>query len=281
MKIIVARSAGFCYGVKKAVDLAQKAPKFNRKPIYTIGPLMHNKHEVKRLSSIGINVLFSIDKADRGTVIIRTHGLPKATMSRLSRKRVDVIDATCPYVKRVQRLVEKLSKDGYNIAVIGEKNHPEVIGLVSYSSKTVVVVNSAGGIKNLKLKEPVAVVSQTTQSCEKFNKLVALIKKKYKTAKIFNTICNASNERQNEAKKLAKKVNVMLVLGGKNSGNTARLKDICLRHVRTFHIESSRDLKKTWFGKQGVVGITAGASTPQWIIDGVVSSLREFMQKGN
>ncbi|OGS20741.1 MAG: 4-hydroxy-3-methylbut-2-enyl diphosphate reductase [Elusimicrobia bacterium RIFOXYA2_FULL_40_6] len=281
MKIIIAKSAGFCYGVKKAVELAEKASKSYNKPIYTVGPLMHNKHEVKRLSGLGINAISTINNIKGGTVIIRTHGLPKDIMNRLSRKNADVIDATCPFVKRVQNLVEKLSKDGYNILVIGEKNHPEVVALVSYSTKPVVVVNSPAGIKNLKLKEPVAVVSQTTQSSEKFDKLNALIHKKYRSLKVYDTICNASNERQDETKKLAKKVNVMLVLGGKNSGNTTRLKDICLEHVKTFHIESSKDLKKDWFKKIDTIGITAGASTPQWLIGGVVSSLRNFTQKGN
>jgi len=196
-------------------------------------------------------------------------------MLKLRRKALTVIDATCPFVKRVQHLVEKLSKDGYNIIVIGEKNHPEVVGLVSYSSKPVVVVNTEEGVKRLALPPgaSVAIVSQTTQSSEKFNKLVSLIRKKYRTAKIYNTICNASNERQKAAASLAGKVDVMLVIGGKNSGNTARLNDICRKRVKTYHIESARDIKESWVEKNMTIGITAGASTPEWIINEVVAYL--------
>ncbi|OGS19906.1 MAG: 4-hydroxy-3-methylbut-2-enyl diphosphate reductase [Elusimicrobia bacterium RIFOXYA2_FULL_39_19] len=276
LKIEIADKAGFCYGVKKAVEHAEKAPETRQRPIYTVGPLMHNKIEVNRLADMGIKTIDNPESVRKGTLIIRTHGLPKELMQKIKKNTVELIDATCPFVKRVQNLIEKLTQEGYNIVIIGEKDHPETIGLVSYASKQVKVVNSVSGVKKLKLPEPVAVVSQTTQSAEKFDTLVRELSKKYKSIKIFNTICSASNERQEEAANLAKKVDVMFVIGGKNSGNTTRLKDICSKYVATYHVESEKEITKKHLKGVKVAGITAGASTPTWLIKSIIKYMQQI-----
>ncbi|MFN3966830.1 MAG: 4-hydroxy-3-methylbut-2-enyl diphosphate reductase [Endomicrobiia bacterium] len=278
-KIVISKKAGFCPGVKKAVYLAETLSKKYPVPIYTAGPLIHNPLEIKRLSKIGIKPISNIEKIKRGTLIIRTHGLPKDTIYRLKKKNLNIIDATCLFVKRVQQLVENLSKQKYNIIIIGEKNHPEVISLVSYSQTPVAVINKEDEIKNITLKEPIAIVSQTTQSEEKFNFLVSKLKKKYKNLVVFNTICNASEKRQKETEKIARKVDIMLVIGGKNSGNTTRLKEISSKYVKTYHIESKDEIKKAWFKNTKRIGITAGASTPEWVIKDVIEYLKQIFNK--
>lgn len=272
-KIIVSKKSGFCYGVKKAIEMAESISGRNKERIYTLGPLIHNRYEVKRLERLGVKSVSSIRRLKKGILLIRTHGLTKGIMDELKTKDLSLIDATCPFVKRVQRLVETLSKEGYSVIIIGEKNHPETIGLVSYSLGPVQVVNSAVEIKKLKMDEPIAVVSQTTQSVGAFKALVDEIKRRFSRVKIFNTICNAASERQKETEGLAGRVDLMIIVGGKNSANTTRLKDISSKYVRTYHIESAEELRKTWFRGAGLTGISAGASTPDWLIKGVISRI--------
>ena len=276
IEIILGKRAGFCPGVKKAVYLAESLSKKYPKPIYTAGPLIHNPQEIKRLSGLGIKPIQNLKELKKGTLIIRTHGLPKETLQKVKEKNINIVDATCLFVKRVQNLVENLSKQRYNIIVIGEKDHPEVISLVSYSQTPVEVINKEDEIKNIRIKEPIAVVSQTTQSEKKFNTIVSELKKRYKRIKIFNTICSASSERQKETEQIAKKVDLMLVIGGKNSGNTRRLKDISSKYVKTYHIESEREIKNKWFENIKKIGITAGASTPEWLIKKVIKHLNQI-----
>lgn len=274
-KVITGNKAGFCYGVRKAVDMAEclSGRKHTGIDIFTIGPLIHNRHEVERLSKKGIKPVSSVDSEKKGIFIIRTHGLPKNDMQKLSKRDVKVVDATCPFVRRIQNLIEKLSQKKYSIVIIGERSHPEIIGLVSYSQGPLRVIESIEEVKNLSLEYPIAVMSQTTQSEEKFKKIVKAIRKKYRNVKIFNTICKATSERQREAEEIAKKVDLMLVIGGKNSGNTTRLKDICSKFVSTRHIESQSEIKKEWFKGIDTIGITAGASTPGWLIEKVIKHI--------
>ncbi|PIZ12420.1 MAG: 4-hydroxy-3-methylbut-2-enyl diphosphate reductase, partial [Elusimicrobia bacterium CG_4_10_14_0_8_um_filter_37_32] len=273
-KLIVAKKAGFCYGVKKAVELAEKTYAENSEPIYSIGPLIHNRFEVQRLSKIGIKPVSSVNKVKKGTIIIRTHGIPRKHVSEAKKKKLNIIDATCPFVKRVQHLVKELSKKNFYVLIIGEKEHPEVKSLISYAEKPVKIIESINEIRGLSDGKKIAVVSQTTQSLEKFNHIIKGIKSKYKNAKIFNTICTAALERQEEAEKIAREVDVVLIIGGRNSANTARLVDICKKHTITYHIESAEEINDRWFDNVHSIGILAGASTPKWIIDAVISHMK-------
>lgn len=278
-KIIVGKKAGFCYGVRKAVNIAENLPgAAEQKNIYTIGPLIHNRHEVNRLSKLGIRPVSSIDSKKKGIFIIRTHGLPKNDMLRLAGKNATVVDATCPFVRRIQNLIEKLSQKKYSIIIVGEKNHPEIVGLVSYARGHLKVVESEREVKGLSLKYPIAVMSQTTQSEEKFAGIISAIRKKYKRVKTFNTICRATRERQREAAEIAKKVDMMLVIGGKHSGNTTRLKNICSKFVNTHHIESPEEIDGEWFKGINKIGVTAGASTPGWLIEKIKKHLAKTIE---
>ncbi|MDI6641877.1 MAG: 4-hydroxy-3-methylbut-2-enyl diphosphate reductase [Elusimicrobiota bacterium] len=270
MKIVIGTKSGFCYGVKKAVTCAEVSAKKTKSHIYTLGPLIHNNYEVNRLKKLGVIPLKSLRGIKNKTILIRAHGLPKNVISIIKEKKNKVIDTTCPFVKKVQNLIKKLSKEGYNIIIFGEKKHPEVVALASYSSKPVEVIQSLDELNSLSLNEPVAVVSQTTQSEEEFKKLISKLKNKYENIKILNTICAAAAERQREAEKIAKQVQLMLVVGGKNSGNTVRLRNISCAFTKTYHIESSSDIKKSWFKKPVSVGIITGTSTPQWLIEDII-----------
>jgi 4-hydroxy-3-methylbut-2-enyl diphosphate reductase len=275
MKIYMAEKSGFCYGVRNAVKIAENATLRRPGPICTLGYLIHNRFEVRRLEQLGITVKSAREGVERGTLIVRTHGLPKKMLNGLKKKKaVSVIDATCPFVKRIHVLVEDLSSKGYNIIVIGEKNHPETVGIVSYSSTPVAVIESADEIGGLKISPPVAVVSQTTQRIGRFEEMVALLRKKYGGVRVFNTICSASVERQRNAETLARRVEAMVVIGGRDSANTRRLKEICSKYVKTHHVESARELRKEWFKGRKTVGITAGASTPGWLIAEVTGWLK-------
>ncbi|MEW6040320.1 MAG: 4-hydroxy-3-methylbut-2-enyl diphosphate reductase [Elusimicrobiota bacterium] len=274
MKIQVAKKSGFCYGVKKAVERAESAPSKYPGEICTIGHLIHNRFEVERLAKMGISVRHSINEVEGGTLLVRTHGLSKGVMEKLHKKDIKIIDATCPFVKRIHNLVEELSSKGYNIIVVGEKNHPETIGIISYSLTPVAVVESEEEINKIKLKQPVAVVSQTTQNVNRFAQLVEKIKKRFIDAKVYNTICNASAERQKNAEWLSRKVDVMIVIGGRDSANTRRLEEICSKFTKTYHIESADEIKSSWFKGIKCLGITAGASTPDWLISELTEKLK-------
>jgi 4-hydroxy-3-methylbut-2-enyl diphosphate reductase len=267
-KIKIADKSGFCFGVTRAISLAEKTADSNRK-VYTLGPIIHNPQEVKRLEKKGIKILKDPNKVKDGIIILRTHGIPLALHNKLEKKKnIDIIDATCPFVKRAQDIVKELSSSDSKdetIVIAGEKVHPEVIALVSYGNGKCVVVENAQEAKKLKTKGSLNIVSQTTQTPENFNGIVNCLKKRYKV-KVHNTICKATFDRQEAAEKLAKTVDLMIVIGGKNSGNTTRLAQICAAKTKTHHIETVEDIKTGWFKNVRRIGLTAGASTPGWIV---------------
>lgn len=278
-KIKIAKSSGFCFGVKRAIDLAEKVASRNKK-VYTFGPLIHNPQEVKRLDKEGIKVIEDYSKIKNGILVLRTHGIEQEIHEKLSKKKnIDIIDATCPFVKRAQDIVKKLSCKNEQIIIVGEKTHPEVIALVSYGKGKCVVVEDKKDIKKIRKTDIIHVVSQTTQSPKQFNNIVECISKMSKV-KIYNTICRATFDRQSSAEALAKEVEIMIVIGGKNSGNTRRLYQICSKVVKTHHIENVEEIKKSWFNSKSIVGITAGASTPNWIIDNIKRRIEEILKLG-
>lgn len=275
VKITVAKSAGFCFGVKRAIDLAQDIASKNS-DVYTFGPLIHNPQEVARLEKENIKVIEDYSKIDKGVLVLRTHGIPLDIYENLSKKQnIKIVDAACPFVKKAQDIIKELSKDSEQIVIVGEKKHPEVVALVSYGKGKCLVVEDKEDVKNVKKTDIIYIVSQTTQSPKKFEEIVDEISK-ISQVKVFNTICRATFDRQSAAAKLAKEVDVMIVIGGKNSGNTTRLYQICSNITKTYHIENVDEIETDWFNNIETVGITAGASTPDWIIKNIKGRIKEI-----
>ncbi len=271
MKIVLAESYGFCFGVKRAIKIAEE----NRNSA-TYGPLIHNANEIARLKN-DFNVALSEDlntfQAGE-TAVIRTHGIPKDELSLLRTRDVNVVDATCPYVTKPQQIVEEMSEQGYDIVIFGDESHPEIKGVKSYASANVYVVNSAEEISELKLREKVATVAQTTRKIEDYQQIVGRLMQSHKEVRVFNTICNATFDNQDAVRDLAQSADVMIIIGGKNSSNTKQLHSIAKEYCpQSYHIESKDDLQREWFENKELCGISAGASTPDWIIDEVIAEI--------
>ncbi|MEW6088652.1 MAG: 4-hydroxy-3-methylbut-2-enyl diphosphate reductase [bacterium] len=276
-KIICARSAGFCFGVERAIKLANQAARDNIK-VYTLGPLIHNPQEVARLGKKGIVPINDFKKIGNNLVIIRSHGISPEGWGEIKKRKLKFIDTTCPFVLKAQKLAKELEEEGYFVIVVGEKNHPEIKNIIGYAKGKAVAV---GDLKDLKTIPPgekrIGVISQTTQTLETFIKVINALLLTYRELKIYNTICQATTERQKEAEMIAKKVDIMLVIGGRNSANTTHLADICRNAgARVYHIEIEDEIKKSWFKGNERIGITAGASTPDWVIKGVVKKLKNY-----
>jgi 4-hydroxy-3-methylbut-2-enyl diphosphate reductase len=272
MKIELAESYGFCFGVKRAIKIAEE----NRNSA-TYGPLIHNANEIDRLKN-DFNVALSenLDSFHEGnTAVIRTHGIPKQELAVLNERNVNVVDATCPYVTKPQQIVEEMSAQGYDIVIFGDESHPEIKGVKSYAIGNVFVINSPDEIDDLKLREKVATVAQTTRKIEEYQQIVGKLMAKHKEVRAFNTICNATFDNQDAVRDLAQKADVMIIIGGKNSSNTKQLHSIAKEYCTdSYHIESKDDLKFEWFLNKLFCGISAGASTPDWIIDDVVGAIQ-------
>lgn len=274
-KITIAKSAGFCFGVKRAIDLAQDIASKN-KDVYTFGPLIHNPQEVARLEKENIKVIEDYSNIEKGILVLRTHGISLNIYENLSQKEnIKIVDATCPFVKKAQDIIKELSTDSEQIVIVGEKKHPEVVALVSYGKGKCLVVEDIKDVKNVKKTDIIYIVSQTTQSPKKFEEIVNEISK-ISQVKVFNTICRATFDRQSAAEKLAKEVDIMIVIGGKNSGNTTRLYQICSAITTTYHIENIDEIERDWFNDIKNIGITAGASTPDWIIEKIKRRIQEI-----
>jgi 4-hydroxy-3-methylbut-2-enyl diphosphate reductase len=271
-------NAGFCFGVKRAIALVEKILNEKAK-VYTLGPIIHNPQEVKRLKEKGVKILNDIDCVKSGYIILRTHGISLELRNKLEKnKTLYIIDATCPFVKKAQDIIKNLNLQETTIVIVGENSHPEVEALVSYGAGKCVVIENPMEALEFKGMGELNIVSQTTQIPQNFNAIVKILKKQFKV-NIYNTICKATLERQESAKKLAKKVDLMIVVGGRNSGNTTRLAEICKTQTKTYHIETIDKLDDKWFNNIKTVGLTAGASTPDNIIKSVQNKLREILQK--
>ncbi|MBU3941476.1 MAG: 4-hydroxy-3-methylbut-2-enyl diphosphate reductase [Nanoarchaeota archaeon] len=269
MKIICAENMGFCFGVKRALDIALK-----EKDAYTLGQLIHNPQVVGLLEERGIKETKSVDDIKRGTLIITAHGTIKSNIEKAKSKGLRIIDTTCPLVKRVHELAGEFDEKGYKIILFGDKEHPEVKGIVS-NTKDVIIISSDGEVRKLKF-DKACFLSQTTQSLEKFNEIADVLKKNISNLRIFNTICNATKKRQGSALKLAKKVDMMIVIGGYNSANTKMLSQICSKIVETKHIEKAGELDDAWFNGKNIIGLTAGASTPDWVIKNIKEKIEKY-----
>lgn len=274
MEIFVAQHAGFCFGVERAVKIVKSAAE-EYKNLYTLGPIIHNPQLVNELKTKGVDVAESTEFIkDGATVVLRSHGVEKRERELLEQKNIHLVDATCPYVNKAHSEAVKLSKEGYFVVIFGEKDHPEVKGIASYIEGDYTIVSSQEEAYEIGFKEKIGLVAQTTQEKSIFDAIVEILKKKCNDLKISNTICNATTLRQNAAKKVAEMVEVMFVVGGKNSANTRRLYKICKEICdKTFHIETKEEIDKSVLIGVNKVGVTAGASTPKKIIDDVIEYL--------
>lgn len=276
MEIIMAKEYGFCFGVRRAIGLAEEALKSGKK-VASLGPIIHNPLEVSRLESMGLRVIEDInDLEPEESLLIRSHGAPLDVINELKKRNIDIIDATCPLVARAQRMVDFLSSEGYKVIIAGEQGHPEVKGLVSYGKTETFVVSSIDEIPDMS-SEKIGIVGQTTFSIDRFKEIASEVINRSWEVRVFNTLCNASRKRQMAVEELVNKTDVIIVIGGKNSANTRRLADIAeSKGAIVHHIESWEEVLPDWFINKERVGITAGASTPDWVIDRVLEKIRKL-----
>lgn len=275
MKVVVANSAGFCFGVRRAMDKVF-AVASKKKGVFTLGPIIHNPQVIGAMREQGMEVALNIqDLIEKGakTVIVRTHGIPDELMKSLFKEGFEVIDLTCPFVKKAQHYAKLLKEEGYQVIILGDIEHPEVEGLKSFAGDAAYVVKSAENLPELHPR--VGLVVQTTQSVDAMKKVISRIVEESKELKVYNTICSSTALRLKETEELAAGVDVMLVLGGKNSANTTQLAKLCNSlSVPAYHVETAAELQERWFENAAKVGITAGASTPDWIIKEVEEVLK-------
>jgi 4-hydroxy-3-methylbut-2-enyl diphosphate reductase len=274
-RVIISDNAGFCFGVKRAVKIALNT-KGNK--VNTLGPIIHNPQVVRLLEQKGITPVNELKEAS-DTLIIRAHGVPDSTIREAESLGLKVVDATCPLVKRVKTAAKELYDSGYSVLVVGEKSHPEVISIVKDVGLT--VIEKPSDVDNLPHYKKAGVVSQTTQTRGNFNEITKRLKSRCDELKVVNTICDATTNRQNSAVELAKKVDFMVVIGGYNSSNTKNLAELCRRIITTRHIEDASELEKGWFEGKETVGITAGASTPDFVIKEVKEKTEEILNKNS
>ena len=277
MEIKLASNYGFCFGVKRAIKIAE-----DYKNSSTMGPLIHNQDEINRLKNdFNVGLYSNLnDVKDNDTVIIRTHGIPKNDLKNLKAQNAKIINATCPFVTTPQQIVKKMSKENYSILIFGDADHPEVKGVQSYGEdlNDVHIILEPSDLDGLVFKNSkIATVAQTTKKKEKYLEIVNALILKNKEVRVFNTICDATFENQDAARELSKEVDVMIVIGGKNSSNTKQLHSICIENCSdSYLIENETELNYLWFIDKNLCGITAGASTPDWIIQQVVDKIKSF-----
>lgn len=275
--IRVAEHAGACYGVNRALELARRCALEHAEPVHTLGPLIHNPIVVEELAEQGVGLSQSLDEIDRGSVIIRSHGVVPQVIEDARARGLSVVDATCPYVKKVHKAASNLVHEGYDLIIVGESGHPEVEGIVGHAEGKAHVVASPQDLDGLALGKRVGVVVQTTQTAANLSAVVAALAPLVSELRVVNTICAATSERQRAAASLASEADIMIVVGGKNSGNTRRLAQICHAACqKTHHIEDAAELDRSWFDGARLIGITAGASTPQAHIERVVSAIERM-----
>jgi len=276
MKIIVANKCGFCPGVRNAISTAEQLVKgaSDSDCVCSLGPVIHNRDEVDRLQKEGLTVVESVDDIQGGSVLIRSHGAAPSQFEKIRDKNARIVDATCVLVKRLQKIARQLEDDGFQVVIIGEKNHPEVQAVVGGLKQAIVITTHKDLIK-IPDGAKLGIVSQTTQSPEQFSAMLgAIAQGNFRELRVINTLCKESRKRQEAAVELCKKVDIMFVLGGLHSANTARLAEMCFKYNQhTFHLQSWKDLDTSLLSPKSQVGVTAGASTPDWIIDDFVKHL--------
>ena len=274
MEVKLAKKYGFCFGVHRAIKLAESKPNG-----ITLGPLIHNAKEINRLKE-NFNVVVNEDInaiTKNAEVVIRTHGIPKQDLENLKNVTKNITDATCPYVKKPQEICAKMSDEGYQIIIFGDANHPEVKSVMSYCANEPIVIESLETLREHKIPDKVVLISQTTKNIEVFLEISNFLIRKCSECRVFNTICNATFDNQESARNLAKEVDIMVIVGGKNSSNTKQLYNISKEYCKDCYlIEDALELEDAWFVGKKCCGVTAGASTPNWIIDKVVKKIENY-----
>ncbi|UCF87640.1 MAG: 4-hydroxy-3-methylbut-2-enyl diphosphate reductase [Nitrospiraceae bacterium] len=278
MEIIIAKRAGFCFGVKRAMDVTFELARAKEKGIYTFGPIIHNPQVIERLKKEGVAPTEDIHSQDIKTLIIRTHGISPGIYEEIEQEDYRLVDATCPFVKKAQKYARILQKEGYQVAILGDREHPEVIALLGFAGEDAIVINGREPLPPMKGK--VGLIVQTTQPVDSLKKVAGQLLDTVKELKVYNTICNSTSLRLEETKRLAAIVDLLLVVGGKNSANTTQLavlsKNIC---DKVYHIETADELQQAWFQGVKKIGITGGASTTKWIIDNTIEKIKEISQR--
>lgn len=275
MEIKVSELTGFCFGVKQAVDLSMDTLS-KKKKVFSVGPIIHNPQVVKKLKESGLTPVDNVRSLKEGTVIISSHGAGAKLKDKKNKSNLRVIDATCPFVKRIQRHVKTLYRDGYRVIIIGKKMHPEVKALLDFTDGKGMVIKDAREAERIDLNgSKIGVVSQSTYSQSAFLEIVSiLLQKPFLELRIFNTICKDTIKRQNIARRLANDVDVMIIIGGRDSANTRRLAEICRESKRKVHyIEESSEIDPSWLKDRNSVGIASGASTPDWVVKDVIKKI--------
>jgi len=287
MKVLVAKTCGFCHGVRNAIRIAEKVLSQER-TVYSLGPIIHNRDVVQRLAKAGLKTIDSVDEIDSGTVIIRSHGAAPDEIAKLKEKGIKIIDATCVLVKRVQHIAEGLAKENYKVVVIGDENHPEVRAVVG-CAKDVVVIADESDLHKLPKNARLGIVCQTTQTPEYLGRMLSAIdQSSFSEMKVINTLCREAIKRQESAVGLCRQVDIMFVLGGLESANTKKLAELCKKeNKQTFHLQNWNELDKSIVSgnntagadsslRDKTAGVTAGASTPQCVIDDFVKNLESL-----
>lgn len=273
MRVIVAKHAGICYGVERALKLAGEAASAGGE-VRTLGPLIHNPQAVQALREQGVEVASGVDEVTGGTLVIRSHGVDPAVIALAEERGLTVIDATCPFVSTAQRHAADLAQQGYTVVIVGEAEHPEVEGILAHAGGHALIVQHANDIPAKVPSRRVGVVVQTTQSASRLEEVVTALLPRVTELRVFNTICSATAKRQKAADELAREVDVIVVVGGYNSGNTTRLAEICRAvNERVHHVETAGELDPAWFEGARVVGVTGGASTPAEQIRSVIAAI--------
>ena len=280
MEVRIADNAGFCFGVKRAMKMAwDELENKSENNIYSLGPLIHNKQAVDRYKEKGLVEMDNLESIpSESKLIIRSHGVAEKVYTESKAKNMEIVDTTCPFVKKIHDIVKDFSNRGYKIIIVGNANHPEIIGINGWCNNEAIVINKLEEIDDITFDptQIYCVVSQTTANLESFDKIVDKLKTKINNLTVKNTICFATKERQISAIDLAREVDCMVVIGGKHSSNTQKLVNICKDLVPTFSIETKEELEKEKFAGFKVAGVTAGASTPDWIIEEVINYLKEI-----
>ncbi|MDD5878955.1 MAG: 4-hydroxy-3-methylbut-2-enyl diphosphate reductase [Clostridiales bacterium] len=280
MEVRIADNAGFCFGVKRAMKIAwDELENKSENNIYSLGPLIHNKQAVDRYKEKGLVEMDNLESIpSESKLIIRSHGVAEKVYTESKAKNMEIVDTTCPFVKKIHDIVKDFSDRGYKIIIVGNPNHPEIIGINGWCNNEAIVINKLEEIDDITFDptQIYCVVSQTTANLESFDKIVQKLKTKINNLTVKNTICFATKERQISAIDLAREVDCMVVIGGKHSSNTQKLVNICKDLVPTFSIETKEELEKEKFAGFKVAGVTAGASTPDWIIEEVINYLKEI-----
>ncbi len=280
MNIYIDENSGFCFGVKNAIDKTMEKVKEKRnKKIYSYGPLIHNRQVTEKLAERGLLKIESLNdiKDNNSIIIVRSHGIPKEDYEKIQNMGISYIDCTCPFVSKIHKIAYENHKDGYKILIAGDKNHPEVIGINGWCNNEAIIITDEKMVDKLPFYDKISLVAQTTISSDLWDKIVAKVKDKYKTVRVYNTRCSATENRQKSAAELAQKVDAMIVIGGYNSSNTRKLYEICKEKCdNTYHIETAGELLYEKFKEAKNVGITAGASTPDWILKEVITKMQDF-----